>query len=66
MLSYPRGKTVSSQWENIVCVHGVRIQLGGLYDCCPMGAQIGAELLLVLLSNRGGTICVHLCPREKK
>ena len=66
MLSYPRGRTVSSQRENIVCVRRVRIRLGGLYDCCPMDAQIGGELLLVLLSNRGGTICVYLCPREKK
>ena len=39
----PKGRTLSASMESEL--------LTGLYDYCPMGAQMGGELLSVLLSS---------------
>ena len=39
--------------------------LARLYDCCPMGAKMGGELLSMLLSNTGAQI-VFIFVQERK
>jgi len=56
MLLYPRGRTVSSQRENIVCVHGLEL-LAGIYHI--EGNFRGVQCFAVSAESFRGYVC---CP----
>ena len=49
---HPKGRTLSMSMGSEL--------LAGLYDCCPMGAQMGGELLISGVAVQWGGDCVYL------